>query len=84
VEQHLLGHPAEVTNAALDPCKQALLALVAEGPGVEPLRIAERRGKEKTLTLSSPIGARRSANWTYIARKSPGGSSWKPPLRSAA
>jgi hypothetical protein len=49
VEQHLFGDAAKVAKGALQPGKPALLPLVAEGPDIEPPRVAERGDKHVGL-----------------------------------
>jgi hypothetical protein len=49
VEQHLFGDAAEVAERTFQPGEPAFLALVAEGPDIQPTRIAERGDEQVHL-----------------------------------
>src|SRR5512133_743294 len=59
VEQHLFGDAAEVAERTFQPGEPAFLALVAEGPDIQPTRIAER-GDEQ-VHLDALVADRRPA-----------------------
>src|SRR5512132_1859882 len=65
VEQHLFGDAAEVAERTFQPGEPAFLALVAEGPDIQPTRIAERGDEQvhlDALAAAVPLRARPCAD----------------------